>query len=287
MQEVDEYKEVGHHQHQRHRDADVRDEAAARALADRSKRQHGVDERGHERAERDLSAPVADEVAQHPGAELGGRQGQRDDHDREHDADDRDDGRGDRGQDLPRGIGRPAEHPSGRVEHPVVRRPVQGVRAGEQDHRRGHLDRGDKPEVGTQHLAAPVRAGPGADHRGIPRRYRKYGMASLPAYATDADQASRLTSPNCTCADTVSAGRQPASRRPTGPAPQAPRRARPSGPEAHPAARPVVNGVNSRRRGRATASGQRSATATASPAACHPAALPSCGSRSASGGAPR
>ena len=107
-----------------------------RALADRPERQHRVDERGHERAERELRAPVADEVAQHAGAELGGGQGQRHDHDREDHADDRDDGRGDRGQDLPRGVGRPADRPAGHAEVAVVGGPVQRVGAGEQQRRR-------------------------------------------------------------------------------------------------------------------------------------------------------
>ena len=105
VQEVDEHREVGDRQRQRHGDADMRDKARA-ALAEGPERQDGVDERGHEGPQRHLRAAVADEVAQHPRPELGGRQGQGHDHHGEHHADDGDDGRCDRDEDLPRRVRR-------------------------------------------------------------------------------------------------------------------------------------------------------------------------------------
>ena len=96
VDEVDQDAEVDEHEDERDGDRQVRDEVARRAVRDRAEREHRVDERRDEGAERDLRAAVADEVAQHPRPELRRRQGERDDRDREHEPDDGDDRGGDR-----------------------------------------------------------------------------------------------------------------------------------------------------------------------------------------------
>ena len=126
------------------------------ALAEGPEREDGVDEGGHEGPQRHLRAAVADEVAQHPRPELGGREGQGHDHHGEHHADDGDDGRCDRGEDLPRRVGGPAEHPAGQAEIAGEGGPVERIRRGEEHHGSDHLDRRNQPQVGAQHLAAPA-----------------------------------------------------------------------------------------------------------------------------------
>jgi hypothetical protein len=85
VDEEDEHADVDEDEREQHGDGDVRDEVAVRARPDARERQDGVHERRHERAERDLRSAVADEVAQHPRAELRRGQRERDDHDREDD----------------------------------------------------------------------------------------------------------------------------------------------------------------------------------------------------------
>src|SRR5215469_4567143 len=58
----------------------------------------------------------------------------------------------------------------GHPEHPVVGGTVQRVGADEQQHGGEDLDRGNQPQVGAQHLAAPLRATQEpSDHRDGPR----------------------------------------------------------------------------------------------------------------------
>ena len=210
------------------------------ALADRAEREHGIDERRHERPQRELRAAVADEVAQHPRPELGRGQGQCDDHDREHDAHDRDDGRGDRGQDLPGGVGRPADRPAGNLEHAVVGRLVQCERADEQQHG-GDAPRWPEPATGwcaARRGATPSRAA-GAGSPGCPAAVPD-GLHGKPSSdKTVADQSSRLTWSSFYLGRFV----PPTSGR----------------------LRPAQAGtaVSPRRRGRAAASGRPAATATA------------------------
>jgi hypothetical protein len=135
---------------------DVRHELAVRSHPDRAQHQHGVDERGYERAQRQLGAAVADEVAQHPRPELvrGQRQGEQDDG--EDQADHGDEGGGDGGEDLPGRVRAAADHPAGPGEVTVVGASVHGLRACEQ-HDRGHdLQGGHERQAGTEHLPAPV-----------------------------------------------------------------------------------------------------------------------------------
>ena len=121
-----------HHQRQRDGDRDVRHEVPVRSRTDRDEHEHRVDERGHERSERQLRAAVANEVAQHPRPELRRGEHQCHDRDREDDADHRDHGGGDRRQDLPGGVGGPADHPGRQPELAAVRGPVEGMGDGEQ-----------------------------------------------------------------------------------------------------------------------------------------------------------
>ena len=137
--------------------------------ADRHQGEHRVDEGRDECPERQLRAAVPDEGAQHPGAELGGDQGQRHDDDREDDADDGDDRRRDRGQDLPRGIGRAADDPRRKHERAVVGGPVGHVADSEQAQRGQDLDRRDQPQVGAQRFLVVAGQVETADHCGALR----------------------------------------------------------------------------------------------------------------------
>ena len=83
-----------------------------------------VDEGGDEDAEHDLGRPVAEEVAQQPGRELGRGQLQRDDGQAEHQGDDRDDGAADRDQQRAGVVGRALEG------EPVQRRARADLRPG-------------------------------------------------------------------------------------------------------------------------------------------------------------
>ena len=186
VDEVDEHAEIDDDQDERDRDRQMRHEVAVGAGPDRGESQHRVDERGDERAERQLRASVADEVAQHPWPELGRGQRERHDHDREHDADDRDDRGRERRQDLPRGVGVAAIHPRGQRQVAVVGRPVDRVRQDEQEDGRDDLDGRHDPQVRAQRLAAPLGREREATREGDRQWTRRQG-------AFDADQSSRLT----------------------------------------------------------------------------------------------
>jgi hypothetical protein len=156
MDEVDENSQVGHHQPQSHRDADMWHEVPMRSRADRHEHKHGIDKGRHEGAERQLGPAVADEIPQHTGPELSGRQGQRHQDDREDDTYDGDHGGGDRRQDLAGGVGRPANHPRRDRERTPICGPVEQQRAREECDSGNDLDRGNEPQAGAEHLAAPV-----------------------------------------------------------------------------------------------------------------------------------
>ena len=88
---------------------------------------------------------------------------QRDDRDREHEADDGDDGGGDRGEDLagPRRPSRCSTH-AGRVRSPRYGGPVERVGDGEQHDRGDHLDRRGRPRASC----GGARGAEGGDVRG-------------------------------------------------------------------------------------------------------------------------
>jgi len=157
VDEVDEDGQVGHHQRERDGDADVGHEVAVWPGADRDQHQDRIDERRDEGAKRQLGPPVADEVPQHAGPELGGRQCQGDQDDREHDTHDRDDRRRDRGQDLPGRVGGAADHPGRHGEGVVIGGPVDGGGGREQRDGRDDFNRWDQPQVRPQDFALPVR----------------------------------------------------------------------------------------------------------------------------------
>ena len=152
VDEVDQHPEVDGGQRERHRDRQVRDEGAA----DRDEREHGVEEGRHEGSQGQLAAPVSDEGAQHPRPELLGGERECHDHDREDDADYRDDCPGQGRQDLPGGVRRAADHPRRQTQLPVKGRLVDRYGDGEQGDRGQALDGGDEPEVGAERLLAPV-----------------------------------------------------------------------------------------------------------------------------------
>jgi hypothetical protein len=99
MDEVDEHRQVDQYQLECHGDREVRHVVTVIAGRDRYQNKDAVDERGHKRAQGVLGAAVADEIAQHPGPELGRRQCQRHDRDRKDDSHNGDDRARDRRQD--------------------------------------------------------------------------------------------------------------------------------------------------------------------------------------------
>jgi hypothetical protein len=71
MDEVNEDGQVHQHESFGHGDREMGDEVRTmRNAGDSDQRQHRIDEGGHERAQRELVAEVAHEVAHHAGAEL-------------------------------------------------------------------------------------------------------------------------------------------------------------------------------------------------------------------------
>ena len=86
--------------------------------------QHRVHEGGHEHAQRDLVADVADEVAHHPGTELLRCQRQGEDGDGEYNADHGDHRRRDGYEHLAGGVCAPRLDPERQVQMLVVRGPV-------------------------------------------------------------------------------------------------------------------------------------------------------------------
>ena len=121
VDEINEHNQIDERQTECDGDRQVRHEVSVRTVRHRTERQHGEEEARDKRAERDLHATVADEVAEHPRAELGRSEGERDDEDREHESDDRDHGGCDTDQDLPRRVGRSAVDPGGERQASGVR----------------------------------------------------------------------------------------------------------------------------------------------------------------------
>ncbi len=130
--------------------------AAMAADGDRSEGECGVDEGADEDAERDLVPNVSDEVAHHAGTELLGRQGESQDRDREHDADDGDHRGGDGDENLSAGIRAFCPHPERQREVPVIDRPVDLERDHEQCTGDDDEDGGHEPEGRAERLPPPA-----------------------------------------------------------------------------------------------------------------------------------
>ena len=155
IDEQDQHRDIQDHERHRHRDRQVGNEFPVSTRTDADEREDRVDERRDEAPERELRDPVADEVAQHARAELGGGERQRHDRDREDERHHGDHRSRDRGQDLPGRIGGAADEERRQLKRSVVGGPIQCVGAGEQRHRQHDLDRRHQPQIRAQRLATP------------------------------------------------------------------------------------------------------------------------------------
>ena len=186
MQEVDEHGQIDQHQQEYDIDGKVRHEDAVLCRADCQKDQHAVHGCRHKRAQRELSTAIADEVAQHPGSELGRCQRQRDDRDREVDSDDRHDRCGHREENLACRVCAAGFHPCRKCERAVVDGTIYLQGGREQRNRGEHLHARHQPEVGSQYFAPPLRhSHPGNEQHEAtleegsnPRRFPRLSMSA-------------------------------------------------------------------------------------------------------------
>ena len=130
----------------------MRNEIARGRALHGAERKHGVDEGRHERAQAELRAQVANEVAQHPGPELLRGELQDEDGDREQHARDSDHRCRNGDEDLPGGVGAAARDEPRERDVAVVRSAVEGIGDREQHRDRNHHDRRDDPERCPQGL---------------------------------------------------------------------------------------------------------------------------------------
>ena len=157
MDEVDENRDVNKEQGFGDGDGEMGCEHAAGAAdGDRAEGERGVDEGADEDAERDLIADVPDEVAHHARTELLGRQGEGQDRDREHHADDGDHCGGDGDEHLATGVRALGSHPERQREVSVVGRPVDLEGDHEQQPCDEDEDRRHQPERRTERFPPPA-----------------------------------------------------------------------------------------------------------------------------------
>ena len=157
VDEVDQHREVDQHERLGDGDREMRDERAVGFVRDRDERQDRIDERGDEDPERDLVADVTDEVPHHARPELLRREREGHDRDREHDADDGDDGRSDPDEHLATRVRTACRDPERQGQVPVVDGPVDLERGEEQETGDEHEDGRHEPEGGAECLPAPAR----------------------------------------------------------------------------------------------------------------------------------
>ena len=207
--------DAGQHEPERDGDCDPRHRAVRGAVpADRPQHHHGVDERRDEHPQRELDDPVTEEHLQHPRGELGARQLQDHDRDREHQTGEGDHGLDDRRQEAAGPLRRPREHRD-TVRH--REHVVEGDQADRQPHRRDHTQRGHQPERRPGHVADAGRgdAGHQARDRGEHQVWSRRGnttsrrsrrMAAATGIATSAPTIPNSTPPRRTATRVAVAG---------------------------------------------------------------------------------